>query len=209
MDIICTLSSPLEFESEFENPDISQREYIYGVSRIHYAYAVDSDEVKESQNLDLDTSDNLNHKDSVINIKSQTNISQEFKNVKEIDSHNQVVFQYTGTREEVEKQITDYLQTIIGGDREFVTIDGDRIDLLTHNLLIEVKAARDWDNSIGQILKYKLHYPNHQLIIFLFDDGFSCEEAKSRLVQVIQKFINTEIHVLSCVEELLNIAHND
>lgn len=99
------------------------------------------------------------------------------------------------------------LQSIIGGVRESYTPDGERVDLLTPSLLIEVKAASDWDDAIGQVLKYKIHFPKHELVIFLFDDGLGVEKARARLLQIIKHFIAINIHVIASIEELTELLH--
>jgi hypothetical protein len=196
LEVICTLKGRLEVDF-----DSFPRDYIYQVSCIYYVVELDqflSKEVNTDENHTnaLANEDYINH--SRFNLKN----TEEFDDIREQNTSDQVVFEYVGSKDEVERQITDYLQTIIGGFREVATPDGDRIDLLTESLLLEVKAARDWDNSLGQILKYKLHYPNHKLIIFLFDDGFSCEEAKSKLLKIIHDFINVDIHVVYSITDL-------
>lgn len=114
----------------------------------------------------------------------------------------QNIVRYVGTKEEIEKYVSNELQKVLGGEREVLTPDGDRIDLLTKAMLIEVKAASDWDNAIGQILKYKIHYPNHQAVIFLFDNGFNANRAKNRLTQIIQTFLSVDIKVVTAISDL-------
>lgn len=123
----------------------------------------------------------------------------------------QPIFRYVGDRVETERKISDYLKSVLGGEREVLTADGDRIDLVTDNLLIEVKAASDWDNAIGQILKYKIHYPQHRPIIYLFDDGFNCQIAKLRLAEIIDRYINIDVPIFTSIDNffcsrLLNLS---
>ena len=196
LEVICTLKGRLEVDF-----DSFPRDYIYQVSCIHYVVELDQFLTKEA-NTDKNHTNALANEDYINQSNFNLKNAEEFEDFRETSISDQAVFEYVGSKDEVERQITDYLQTIIGGVRKVITPDSDRIDLLTEDLLIEVKAARDWDNSVGQILKYKIHYPDHKLIIFLFDDGFSCEDAKSRLLQIFRKFINTNIYVISSIEEL-------
>jgi hypothetical protein len=196
LEVICTLKGRLEVD--FDN---FPKDYIYQVSCIHYVVEVDQFLPKEA-NTDENHTNGLANEDYINHLSFNLKNTEKFDDIREQNTSDQVVFEYVGSKDEIERQITDYLQTIIGGVREVITPDRDRIDLLTEDHLIEVKAARDWDNSLGQILKYKLHYPNHKLIIFLFDDGFSCEEAKSKLLTIIHNFINVDIHVAYSITDL-------
>ncbi len=113
-----------------------------------------------------------------------------------------IVFEYVGNKDEFEKIVADNLCSIIGGTREVFTPNGERVNLLTTDFLVEVKAYSDWDDAVGQILKYKLHFPNHELVIFIFADGLDVEIAKKRLIQIIDSFITVTIHVLTSVKEI-------
>ncbi|WP_286395124.1 hypothetical protein [Pseudanabaena mucicola] len=201
LEIICTVKGWLDTEV-----DSFPKDYIYQISSIHYVIERDIS-ITENGDSNKNYFTDFDHVNPIKDSNSNSKNTEKTKNIIKKDISNQTVFKYVGSKEEVERQITDYLQTIFGGMREVATPNGDRIDLLTKNLLIEVKAARDWDNAVGQILKYKIHYPDHKLIIFLFDDGFSCEDAKSRLLEICGKFINTKIHAISSIEEL-KIIHD-
>lgn len=130
------------------------------------------------------------------------NTKQKLENIVIVENESQQRINYKGTKEQIEKYICAELQKVLGGKREVFTPDGDRIDLLTKSMLIEVKAASDWDNAIGQILKYKIHYPNHRLIIFLFDNGFDTTHAKRRLDRIIKSFLLVDIQVATTIAEL-------
>ncbi len=52
-----------------------------------------------------------------------------------------------------EKQISDYIQSLIGGQRE-VTVPSGRIDLLHDGTAYEIEWASNWKESIGQCLWY-------------------------------------------------------
>lgn len=205
LEIICTLGIRLDADSEEKNPDDSQKEYVYRVSRIHYV--IDNQKVENER---ADTNENVSNPLAEANSLNTLNDPLEPSDIssQEIESsetYSQAIFEYVGNKEEAERKVSDHIQACIGGVRELVTPDGDRVDLLTPDILVEVKAATDWDNSVGQILKYKIHYPNHKPVIFLFNDEFSCEVAKSRLLQVIKKYINIDIYVVSSIEELQSI----
>lgn len=49
-----------------------------------------------------------------------------------------------------------------------VSCPAGRIDLLTHDQIIEVKRITDWKSALGQILVYSAYYPEHQKRIHLF-----------------------------------------
>lgn len=207
LEVICTLSIRLEPDSEEKNPDNSRQESVYRVSRIHYVtdnQKVENDSVGTNKNASNPLAE-TNNPNTLSNQLEPSDINNQ--EIKSFEIYSQVIFEYVGDKEEAERKVSDHIQSCIGGVRELVTPDGDRVDLLTSDILVEVKAATDWDNSVGQILKYKIHYPNHKPVIFLFDDGFSCEVAKSRLLQVIQKYINIDIHVVSSIDELQRIIH--
>ncbi len=52
-----------------------------------------------------------------------------------------------------------------------------RIDCLTNNKIIEIKAAKSWKAGLGQVLAYGLYLPNHQKVLMLYG-----KQAKSALV---------------------------
>lgn len=60
------------------------------------------------------------------------------------------------------------LETLDNPDTEVETIYG-YIDILTDTEIIEVKVAKNWKHSIGQILVYSKAYPTHNKRIHLFD----------------------------------------
>ncbi|MFM7449344.1 MAG: hypothetical protein ACKO24_12200 [Leptolyngbyaceae cyanobacterium] len=207
LEVICTLGIRLEPDSKEKNSDNSQQESVYRVSRIHYA--TDNQKVKNnSAGTNEDASNPLAENNNLSTLNNQLEPSDiNSQDIKSFEIYRQLVFEYVGNKGEAERKVSDHIQSCIGGVRELVTPDGDRVDLITSDILVEVKAATDWDNSVGQILKYKIHYPNHKPVIFLFDDGLSCEVAKSRLLQVIKKYINIDIYVVSSIDELQRIIH--
>lgn len=54
-----------------------------------------------------------------------------------------------------------------------VTTDVGAIDVLTKNLLIEVKFFKDWKEGVGQLMVYGLEYKDHQKVLYLFGQAIS------------------------------------
>jgi len=52
-----------------------------------------------------------------------------------------------------EKEISDYIQSLIGGERE-VSVKSGRIDLVHNDVAFEIDWANKWKESIGQALWY-------------------------------------------------------
>lgn len=52
-----------------------------------------------------------------------------------------------------EKEISDYIQSLIGGERE-VSVKSGRIDLVHNGVAFEIDWANKWKESIGQALWY-------------------------------------------------------
>ncbi len=52
-----------------------------------------------------------------------------------------------------EKEVSDYIQSLIGGERE-VSVPSGRIDLLHDGTAYEIEWASKWKESIGQCLWY-------------------------------------------------------
>ena len=75
----------------------------------------------------------------------------------------------------------DRLALSLGGTTEVVTPLG-RIDIVTATEIIEVKAAAQWKQALGQILVYGRDYPMHQKRIHLFGkiDPIVLTEARSQ-----------------------------
>ena len=68
----------------------------------------------------------------------------------------------------LESQIQQRLAQRFGCKRE-VRCPSGRVDLLSKDMLIEVKSARQWKSAVGQVLAYSTHFPSRQNIIYLFD----------------------------------------
>lgn len=101
-----------------------------------------------------------------------------------------------------EKDIQLKLHEVLSGLCEVVTPVG-KIDILTDNLLIEIKKAKDWKTAVGQLLMYGNYYPKHIKVMYLFDLQKSCD------ITLIEKLC--EIHnILVCttVNRLVNISFN-
>ena len=56
------------------------------------------------------------------------------------------------------------------GETEVSTAMGD-IDLLTDNLLIEIKCYDNWKCALGQLIAYSIEYPDKKKCMYLFDVG--------------------------------------
>lgn len=65
-----------------------------------------------------------------------------------------------------EKDYSDYIQSLIGGEREF-HVKGGRIDLLTNEFAFEIEWANNWKESIGQSMWYALNSNKKPAIILL------------------------------------------
>lgn len=67
-----------------------------------------------------------------------------------------------------ERLIRDKLALEYSGKVEVETKFG-KIDVLTENMIIEVKTAKSWKHALGQILAYSEEYPGHRKAVCLFD----------------------------------------
>ena len=67
-----------------------------------------------------------------------------------------------------ERLIRDKLALEYSGKVEVETKFG-KIDVLTENMIIEVKTAKSWKHALGQILAYSEEYTDHKKVICLFD----------------------------------------
>lgn len=68
-----------------------------------------------------------------------------------------------------EKTIQEKVQRMFGGKREVHTPVG-YVDLVTDEMIVECKKARDHKHAVGQILAYSQFFPNHQKAIYLFGE---------------------------------------
>lgn len=66
-----------------------------------------------------------------------------------------------------EAAIRDSLQQFRGGDTE-IHCPAGRIDLMTTESMIEVKQIKMWKAALGQVVCYKVYYPNHRAELYLF-----------------------------------------
>ena len=67
----------------------------------------------------------------------------------------------------------DMCQEMYGGQTEVPIPGVGRIDVLTSDRIIEVKALSKFKHSIGQVLVYSEYYPNHKPTIALTPDSKS------------------------------------
>ena len=67
-----------------------------------------------------------------------------------------------------ERIVQERLAELLGAEMEVCCSTG-RIDLLTDQLLIEVKCSRYWKAGVGQLLVYGREYPDHEKVLYLFD----------------------------------------
>jgi len=65
-----------------------------------------------------------------------------------------------------EKEIANYIQSLIGGERE-VTVNSGRIDLVHNSVAFEIEWANKWKESIGQSLWYAQQSNNEPGIILI------------------------------------------
>lgn len=68
-----------------------------------------------------------------------------------------------------EKDYADYIQSLIGGDRE-VQVHGGRADLVTDEYAIEIEWAPKWKEAIGQALWYALNTRKKPAIILILEN---------------------------------------
>ena len=203
LEIVCTLGVRQKTViQKLKGEKKTGKEFSYWMSHIHHILS-DRDILSENTESYEETSNIFNS-----NNTQTTTVNagiDESNNLDEITSCS--IFRYVGKKEEAERKVADKIQSAIGGTRELTTQDGERVDLLVDNLLIEVKAASNWDDAIGQILKYKIHFPKHKSVVFLFDDGRGIAKAKARIEEIISKFLSTTIYVAICVDDLKALLH--
>ena len=68
----------------------------------------------------------------------------------------------------LESQIQDRLSKQLGCRKE-VSCPYGRVDLLSDDLLVEIKNAVAWKSAVGQLLVYSSYFPNRRNIIYLFN----------------------------------------
>ena len=68
-----------------------------------------------------------------------------------------------------EKEISNYIQTLIGGQRE-VTVPSGRIDLLHDSTAYEIEWANNWKEAVGQCLWYAQQTNTNPGIILIVQD---------------------------------------
>lgn len=68
-----------------------------------------------------------------------------------------------------ESQYADFIQTLIGGQRE-ISVESGRIDLLTETHAFEIEWAPKWKEAIGQALWYALQTNKQPGIILILKE---------------------------------------
>jgi hypothetical protein len=71
------------------------------------------------------------------------------------------------------------LAEAVGGVREIKTPAGV-IDILSDDLIIEVKSCKSWKHAIGQILVYGHYYPSKTKLVALFGN---VSDARRKLIE--------------------------
>ena len=77
-----------------------------------------------------------------------------------------ILYQFSLNAQSNESDYSNYIQSLIGGERE-VSIKGGRIDLLTSEYAFEVEWASNWKEAIGQSIWYGLNTQKKPGIILL------------------------------------------
>lgn len=78
-------------------------------------------------------------------------------------------FVFSQSTQLYEKDYADYIQSLIGGDRE-VQVQGGRADLVTDEYAIEIEWAPKWKEAIGQALWYALNTNKKPGIILILEN---------------------------------------
>lgn len=76
---------------------------------------------------------------------------------------------YSQSTQLYEKDYADYIQSLIGGEREVQLQDG-RADLVTDEYAIEIEWAPKWKEAIGQALWYALNTTKKPAIILILEN---------------------------------------
>ena len=75
-------------------------------------------------------------------------------------------FQYAQVNNWNENQYADYIQTLMGGERE-VSVQSGRVDLLTPVVAYEIEWANKWKDAVGQAIWYSLQTERQPGIILI------------------------------------------
>jgi hypothetical protein len=86
----------------------------------------------------------------------------------------------------LEKYFNDKYKILLQAENEVTTPVG-KIDLLTHDKIIEIKTASDWKHAIGQVLCYGVFYPSHEKWIYLFSHDDLKEDIKNCIGMICSK----------------------
>lgn len=92
-----------------------------------------------------------------------------------------------------EGKFRDYVAQELGGQTEVKTPAGF-IDVLTKNMVIEVKAIKLWKAAIGQVFVYQTFYPRRKPAIALFD--YQTSSIPTSLVDEVCKKLGIKVYWL-------------
>ena len=67
----------------------------------------------------------------------------------------QLCYSYAQRNKLNEHEYSEYIQSLIGGQREFTVYNG-RVDLVTETYAFEIERAYNWKEAIGQCLWYAI-----------------------------------------------------
>ena len=81
-----------------------------------------------------------------------------------------IVSGYSQKEKMKEADYSNYIQTLIGGERE-VYVSGGRVDLVTEEHAFEIEWANKWKESIGQALWYAVQTTKKPGIILILKDA--------------------------------------
>jgi hypothetical protein len=91
-----------------------------------------------------------------------------------------------------EFEVRDKIAMLTNGEKEVWCAAG-RIDVLTQNMIVEVKKIALWKAAIGQVLSYHVYYPRHEMVIHLFGKKQDWDRLHQTIEHVCNKLaINVE-----------------
>lgn len=96
-------------------------------------------------------------------------------------------------KDQKEGKFRDYVAQELGGQTEVKTPAGF-IDVLTKDMVIEVKAIKLWKAAIGQVFVYQTFYPRRKPAIALFD--YQTSSIPTSLVDEVCKKLGIKVYWL-------------
>lgn len=99
-----------------------------------------------------------------------------------------------------ERSVQKRLQLLFKGKSKCVP--HGRIDILTHDTIIEIKVWKNWCKAIGQIIYYSQFYPNHKRLIYFF--GNAPPKPKKEAILTACKRANIDIQYETNSVQLIN-----